>query len=152
MPGWLRSAGRRAAGLLLPARQAPPAPPPQPAGASDAKCKGSARRGGNVLVAVLDLTGESLEQVLDMVGKQCAANGTRPVFVTESMDLLPFRLRRLAVEQVVDAEARAVSAPELPWRLYRARQLRLIRERWKPVAVVSFGRRPGPELTADARL
>ncbi|MDX6750934.1 hypothetical protein SH611_14020 [Geminicoccaceae bacterium 1502E] len=134
MMGWLRRLSRRNA------------PAPAPAPEATASGRPAAGRGGAVVVTVLDLTGDSLERVLEMTEQRCAANGTRPVFVTESMDLLPFRRRRLAVEQVVNPEARAVAAPDLPWQLYRERQLALIRERWQPVAVVSFGRKPGPGL------
>lgn len=113
-----------------PARAAPPAAAPSPA------------KGGVVAVTVLGLSGEALERVIEIARQQCAAAGTRPVFVTDLPDLEPFRRRRLVADQVVDAEARQATTPDLPWRLYRQRQYALLAARWRPRAVVSFGRQP----------
>ena len=48
----------------------------------------------------------------------------------------------MIVDQVVDAERRAMDMPELPWRLYRHAQFVLLRKRWHPATVISFGRLP----------
>ena len=54
----------------------------------------------------------------------------------------------LIVDQVVDAERRAMDMPELPWRLYRHAQFVLLGQRWRPAAVISFGRPPEPDCLA----
>lgn len=95
-----------------------------------------------VAVTVLGLSGEALERVIEIARQQCAAAGTRPVFVTDLPDFEPFRRHRLVADQVVDAEARQATTPDLPWRLYRQRQYALLATRWRPRAVVSFGRQP----------
>lgn len=115
-----------------------PAPAPKPA----------AQGGGVVVVTVLGLAGDALEKVLDLVEAECRKLGRKPVLVTDRDDLAPFRRRKLIVEQVPDAEALAVRAPDLPWRLYRERLFALIGRRWLPAAAVSFGRRPEPGCLA----
>jgi hypothetical protein len=104
-----------------------------------------------VAVSVLGLSGEALERVLDMVERECASTGARSVFVTDSHELEPFRRRKLLVDQVVDAEARLAAAPDLPWRLYRRRQYALMGARWRPQAVVAFGRQPDEDCLAELR-
>ena len=126
---------------------AAPAPAPRPGPAK----KKAAGRGGVVAVTVLGLSGDALERVLDMVERECATTGARPVFVTDSHELEPFRRRKLLVDQVVDAEARLAAAPDLPWRLYRRRQYALMGARWRPQAVVAFGRQPDEDCLAELR-
>jgi hypothetical protein len=91
---------------------------------------------------VLGLRGQALEQVLALARRACAERGAKPIFLTDGHDLAVFRRHRVTVDQLVDAEARATQAPELPWRLYRQRQCALLAARWRPDAVISFGRRP----------
>jgi hypothetical protein len=121
---------------LLPSQPAPVAPPPKPKPAAPRK-KGPPK---HVAVTVLGMEGEALEQVLQTAQTQCAARGARPIFVTDGHDFTSFRRRKLTVEQVVDAEARLLAAPDLAWRTYRRRQYTLIAARWRPIAVISFGR------------
>jgi hypothetical protein len=104
-----------------------------------------------IAVTVLGLGGEALERVLELVERECAITGARPVFVTDSHELEPFRRRKLLVDQVVDAEARIAAAPDLPWRLYRCRQYALLGARWRPRAVVGFGRQPDEDCLAGLR-
>jgi hypothetical protein len=120
---------------------APAAPAPAAAPAPPAPTA-TAATGGVVVVTVLGLSGEALEKVLDLVQAECRGLGRKPVLVTDGFELTPFRRRRLIVEQVPDAEAMAVLAPDLPWRLYRERLFALLGRRWRPTASVSFGRRP----------
>ena len=152
--GWRE---RLLGGRLLGGRTAP-APVPAPAPPTTATA-GSARPPAaappkpkkpvqHVAVTVLGLTGEALEQVLAVAERQCAARGARPVFVTDGDDFAPFRRRRLIVDQVVDAEALAASAPDLAWRVYRRRQYALLAARWRPAAVISFGRQPDEDCLA----
>ena len=155
--GWLRpggGAGRPSGVDRTPAGQQPsiaasPAPPslagqvPSP---SPAK-----KKGGVIAVTVLGLSGEALERVLELVVRECASTGMRPVFVTDGHELEPFRRRKLLVDQVVDAEARLSAAPGLPWRLYRRRQYALMGARWRPRSVVGFGRQPDEDCLAELR-
>jgi hypothetical protein len=96
-------------------------------------------------VTVLGLGGDSLEEVLALVERESRSQGLQPVFITDQGDLEPFRRRRLIVDQVIDAERRAVDLPELPWRLYMRAQYALMGRRWQPEALVSFGRPPEAE-------
>jgi hypothetical protein len=93
-------------------------------------------------VTVLGLRGEALERVLGMARRVSAERGAKPVFLTDGHEFELFRQRRLVVDQIVNAEARAAQAPDLPWQLYRRRQYALLAARWQPDAVISFGRRP----------
>lgn len=101
-----------------------------------------------MVVTVLGLCGEALEKVLDLVQSECRNLGRKPVFVTDRDEFGPFRRRRLIVEQVPDAEALAARFPDLAWTLYRERLFALIGRRWRPVASVSFGRRPDARCLA----
>lgn len=154
MTGWrqrLQALGGRLAGPAPPAQgpkaaipSATPAPGvPRPAAASPPPAR-PAPAGGVVIVTVLGLEGETLEPVLDLVEGECRRLGRKPVLVTDGFDLAPFRRRRLVVEQVPDAEAMALLAPDLPWSHYRERLFTLLARRWRPTATVSFGRRPEP--------
>ncbi|MFO1039526.1 MAG: hypothetical protein U1E45_21995 [Geminicoccaceae bacterium] len=125
----------------IPPKKIPPAP--QSIGKAAAKPSG-----GVVLVTVLGLGGDPLEGVLDLVERECRKRGTRPVFVTDRQELTAFRRRRLIVEQVVDAEAKALGAPDLAWPVYRRRQYALLAARWRPATTISFGRRPEPACLA----
>jgi hypothetical protein len=137
--GWLRPAASPKAGppsvavAEPPARARPPGPAPR------------------VAVTVLGLSGEALERVVEIAERQCAETGARPVFVTDGHDFAPFRRRRLVVDQVVDAEVRAASSPGLAWRLYRRRQYALLAARWRPAAVISFGRQPDEDCLEALR-
>lgn len=126
---------------LAPATR-PAAPTPEPAQAV------APTRGGNVVVTVLGLSGDALDQVLDLAQRQCAERGSRPVFVTDGHDFAPFRQRRLIADQVTDAEGLAAQTPELSWHAYRRRQYALLAARWQPVAVITFGRSPDADCLA----
>lgn len=104
--------------------------------------KPATSQGGVVVVTVLGLGGEALEQVLDLVQRECRALGRKPVFVTDGCDFAPFRRRKLIVEQVPDGGWMTARAPDLPVWLYEERLFGLIGRRWRPSAVVHFGRRP----------
>ena len=148
--GWLRPGGGRAVASVpapSPHAPAPPAPAPSPSPGSVKK----KTAGGVIAVTVLGLSGEALERVLEMVVRECASTGRRPVFVTDGHELEPFRRRKLLVDQVVDAEARLSAAPGLPWRLYRRRQYALMGARWRPRSVVGFGRQPDEDCLAELR-
>jgi hypothetical protein len=132
---------RQLLGRLAPARRAEA---PEPADRPET----APAQGGNVVVTVLGLSGDALEQVLTLAERQCAARGSRPVFVTDGLDFAPFRRRRLIADQVIDAEALAAGSPDLPWQAYRRRQYALLAARWQPVAVISFGRAPGADCLA----
>ena len=136
---------RQLVGRLVPAtRDEAPAPGPVPA----PPAVPAPKRGGNVVVTVLGLSGKALDQVLYLAHRQCAERGSRPVFVTDGLDFAPFRQRRLITDQVADAEALAAQIPELPWRSYRRRQYALVAARWQPVAIVTFGRSPDADCLA----
>ena len=99
-----------------------------------------------VLVTVLGLGGEGLERVVDLAERQCAARGAAPVFLTDALDFTVFRRRRLTVDHLPRAQ-RPSGGPAgidagLPFGLYERRLFALAKERWKPIAIVSFGRRP----------
>ena len=143
LPARLAAAAPPAAARPTTAPVAPPAPAAPTTPAAD---------GGVVVVTVLGLEGEALEKVLDLVQAECRGLGRKPVLVTDGFELTPFRRRRLIVEQVPDAEAMGVLAPDLPWTLYRERLFALLGRRWRPTASVSFGRRPEPACLAALEL
>ena len=126
----------------LPAGSRPAAPAPSPPAPSKPPPRTV------VAVTVLGLEGESLEQVATLIERQCAERNMQAICITDRNDFAPFRSRRLIVDQVVDAEQRAMDMPELPWRLYRHAQFVLLGRRWRPATVISFGRPPEPDCLA----
>ena len=132
-------------------RRAPPQPPAAPAPTQAKARPATPPTGGHVIVSVLGLTGEALEQIVDLAVGQCKATGTTPVFVIDHDDFSAFRGKRQLVEQVVDAERMALQAGDLLWRLHRERQCRLLALRWQPRTVIFFGRRPDEACIAALR-
>jgi hypothetical protein len=100
---------------------------------------------GSVVVCVLGLEGVTLAAVVGRVGGQCRLKSTRPVFVTDGLHLMPFADGRHAVEHVIDAELLATIDGSLAWHHYRLRQFERIGRRWRPRAVINYGRRPPEE-------
>ena len=60
----------------------------------------------------------------------------------------PFRRRRMIVDQVVDAERRAMDAPELPGASTATPSSCSCGKRWHPATVISFGRLPDADCLA----
>ena len=65
--------------------------------------------------------GDSLDNVAALVERQCAERHMQPICIIDCNEFGPFRRRRMIVDQVVDAERRAMDAPELPWRRFPAK-------------------------------
>jgi hypothetical protein len=139
LPG---EANRRAAEEEPPETVVPPRPAKLP---PVLKFQAKAAPRAVLAVTVLGLGGDSLEEVLTLAERESRHQGLQPLFITDQSDLEPFRRRRLIVDQVIDAERRAIDLPELPWRLYLRAQYALMGRRWQPEALVSFGRPPEAE-------
>lgn len=135
-----------------PAAEPPPTPPPvvkpKPPPAPAKPTPSPPAKPIVVAVTMLGLDGDSLENVVALVERQCAERNMQPVCITDQHDFAPFRRRRMIVDQVVDAERRATDMPELAWGLYREAQFALLGRRWRPGLIISFGRAPEPACLA----
>lgn len=145
-------------GLLKLRRKTEPSPSPRPARSNRSPgalipfrdAEGGPRP---VLgVTLMGVDGAALPGILDIIARESEAKGLTPVIVTDTSDFAPFRARRLIVEYVPPQAARQRFAPDLPWDLYLGRRLALFRQKWAPVAIVSYGRPPveWPELVGGA--
>ena len=133
---------------------ATPAPAPQTAAEPPLSPIGEAAAPGAravVLVTVLGLSRDALEEVVELVVKESQARPITPVFITDSLEFDPFRRRRLAFEYLPDRATRARFAPDLDWDLYERRRYGLLRDKWRPSSLVSFGRSPPKECAALVR-
>ncbi|MGP1395733.1 MAG: hypothetical protein ACTS3R_09505 [Inquilinaceae bacterium] len=110
-------------------------------------------------VTLMGVDGAALPGILDIIARESTAKGLTPVIITDTADFAPFRARRLIVEYIPPQAARQRFAPDLPWDLYLGRRLVLFRQKWAPVAIVSYGRPPvewpeligaGPEATPES--
>jgi hypothetical protein len=104
-----------------------------------------------MLVTVLGLSGQALDEVLELVTKGAETNPIVPVFITDSFDFAPFRRRRLRFEYLPDRDRQQRFAPELDWDLYLRRRYALLREKWQAKSVISFGTRPPEESVRGGR-
>lgn len=147
---WLGLSRRPADDAATPSPAAPSPPPPEPAAKSlegpkspfvDKK-KAAVRP--TVLVTVLGLEDAALARIIETVAAECQRTKTRPLFVTDGSDFSLFRKNKALFEQVIDADACAACRPGRDWQSYALQQYRLIGQKWKPVTMVAFGRKPDP--------
>jgi hypothetical protein len=91
-------------------------------------------------VAIFGLAAPELNGVLQIVDDYSRQHGFEPLLLTDSDAFEHFRARRLVFEYLPPADSEMLG-PELDWQLYTQRRLALIRRKWQPVRVISFGRK-----------
>lgn len=91
-------------------------------------------------VAIFGLAAAELDRVLQIVDNDSRQHGVEPLLLTDSDAFEHFRSRRLVFEYLPPADSEMLG-PELDWQLYTQRRLALIRRKWQPVRVISFGRK-----------
>jgi hypothetical protein len=101
-----------------------------------------------VFVTVLGLSTAALEEVLEVVLREGRNAPVSPVFLTDSLDFRPFRVRRLRFEYLPDGGRRQRFAPDLDWSAYERRRYRLLVEKWRPRSLISFGTPPPADCAA----
>ena len=102
-----------------------------------------------IFVTVFGLSTAALEEVLEVVKREGKDTLVNPVFLTDSLDFKPFRVRRLRFEYLPDGGRRHRFAPDLDWRTYERRRYRLLAAKWRPQSLISFGT-PAPPACATA--
>ena len=94
-----------------------------------------------IVVTAFGLSGDKLERVLDIVASYCKRKSTVAVMLTDNENFETFRERGMAFEYLPSAQSRDQFAPDLEWPLYFQRRLSLIRRKWRPVGIITFGTR-----------
>jgi hypothetical protein len=101
-----------------------------------------------IFVTVFGLSTAALEEVLEVVIREGRNAPVSPVFLTDSLDFRPFRVRRLRFEYLPDGGRRQRFAPDLDWSAYERRRYRLLVEKWRPQSLISFGSPPPADCAA----
>jgi hypothetical protein len=96
-------------------------------------------------VVVFGLSEAEIESVLGIVERHCAERDLAPLLLTDSDAFQLFRGRRVLFEYLPARADQERFAAGLDWRLFTLRRLALIRRKWQPVRVISFGR-PAAEI------
>ena len=91
-------------------------------------------------VAIFGLAIADLDGVLQIVDNYSRQHGFEPLLLTDCDAFEHFRARRLVFEYL-PLSGREVLGHELDWQLYTQRRLALIRRKWQPVRIISFGRK-----------
>ena len=120
---------------------APASPPAEPASASPplrALPDGSSP--SVVLVLTWSLGEAELDRAIELVLRAAPATGVLPVFLTDRLDLGPFRRHRALVEFLPSAEQQGRHAGDLDWPAYLARRLQILAAKWQAGRVVVLGR------------
>jgi len=98
---------------------------------------GSARQA--VAILLLGLSKDEIERLLPLVERDCSSRAMAPVCIVDIDTFELFRRRGLTFEYLPPADDRKRFDPSLHWDLYMQRRLALIRRKWDPVRVISFG-------------
>lgn len=104
-----------------------------------------------IAVTAFCLSDGALAKVLDTVESYCAKRDALPLVLTDSVRFEMFRQRAMAFEYFPSESLRNRLAPDLEWPLYFRRRLSLLRRKWGPAGLVSFGS-PGPVAELGAML
>lgn len=104
----------------------------------------SARRDGVVLeqiviVVALGLDQNEVARLLQIVETDCSSRGLTPLFLVDIDSFEVFRERGLFFEYLPPIDDRTRFDPSVHWNLYLQRRLAIIRRKWEPVRIVSFG-------------
>ena len=104
-------------------------------------------RSSAVIAVVVGLEPEALGRVLDLLRASSARQDLEPVLLTDCDAFELFRDRGLVFEYLPAPAQRERFAPELDWDLYLLRRLALIRRKWQPVRIITFGPAAGDLLS-----
>lgn len=102
--------------------------------------------GGRVRTLLVDVTGldwDEIEVRLDTVIESARRSRLVPVFLTDTLDVLPFYQRELVFDAIPRAVTQVHLLPEPDWTGYIERRRRQIVEKWRPAATVRLGSEPG---------
>lgn len=96
-------------------------------------------------VLIVDVTGldwDAIEPRLDMIRQVAREKQMVPVVVVDLVDYAGLRGSGLAYDCLPNATANATLAADLDWTAYIARRRQLLREKWRPAAIVNLGDGP----------
>lgn len=92
-----------------------------------------------VMVLAMEVNGEDLPRLLEMVAKTSREDDVVPIVVTDYVDFVSFRDHGTIFEYLPGDEQRNAYAADLDWRLYELRRLTLLRRKWRPINTIAFG-------------
>ena len=105
----------------------------------------------SIIVTALGLQPDTLERVLDTIESYAAKRDVVPVVLTDHSRFEVFRRRDMAFEYQPPESSRQRFASDLDWDLYLKRRLALLRAKWQPVGVISFGSHDAPGMSSHVR-
>lgn len=133
-PAPWRSRLRAALSALRSARVNPPEIPPERNGSSS-----PARQARALLACVVGLDRGALALVIENVRAHADRALARPVFLTDGLQFDLFRAAGVAFEHLPSQADVAPALDAAGWRLYVARRLALLVEKWQATAIVAYG-------------
>jgi GR25 family glycosyltransferase involved in LPS biosynthesis len=99
-----------------------------------------------VIAVVVGLEPDALSRVLDLLSASSTRQDVEPVLLTDCDAFELFRDRGLVFEYLPGPAQRQRFAADLDWDLYLLRRLALIRRKWQPVRIITFGAAAGQLL------
>ncbi len=96
-----------------------------------------------VAVLIFGLAETEVAMVVERIGEELARKPDfAPVFVTDCKDFSIFRGEHYTFEYVPSQAEQGTFAPDLDWSHYLGRRAEILRRKWRPASVVSFGNEP----------
>lgn len=104
----------------------------------------SARRDGViieqiVIVVALGLDRDEVARLAKIIEADCTSRGMTPLFLVDIDSFEIFRERGLVFEYLPPVDDQTRFDPTIHWNLYIQRRLAIIRKKWQPIRIVSFG-------------
>jgi hypothetical protein len=104
-----------------------------------------------LLACVVGLDRGALALVIETVRAHADRAAARPVFLTDGLQFDLFRAARVAFEHLPSQADVAPALDAAGWRLYVARRLALLVEKWQATAIVAYGEAASQWLSEIAR-
>lgn len=92
-----------------------------------------------VVALMFGLDRDAVKKLLPLVQRDCASRGLTPLYLVDTDAFELFRERGLIFEYLPPADDQTGFDASLQWDLYVQRRLALIRKKWSPSRIISFG-------------
>lgn len=92
-----------------------------------------------VIAVAIGMERDALVRVLDSLRASRARTDAEPILITDSDETELFRDRDLVFEYLPPRTLHQRFAPDLDWNLYLLRRLAILRRKWQPKRIVTFG-------------
>jgi hypothetical protein len=91
------------------------------------------------LISMIGVPEGLLPGLLDMAIAEARRLDRIPVFITDRLDLRPYRDRQMMVEHLPSQASRRRLAPDLDWPMHIARRLAMLQAKWRSGRIIAMG-------------